>query len=100
MKTSASNSPVAEILVAYWRSDWRALLSVAAVGPAEAWAVGMDGGVLQAKGDVVRALHLERVAQPAAEPAEEQRGDDRHYRHTQFVGRRDLRAIAQFSARK
>jgi ABC-type multidrug transport system fused ATPase/permease subunit len=31
MKTSASNSPVAEILVAYWRSDWRALLSVAAI---------------------------------------------------------------------
>lgn len=31
MKTPASNSPVAEILVAYWRSDWRALLSVAAI---------------------------------------------------------------------
>jgi hypothetical protein len=37
-----------------------ALLSVAAVGPAEAWAVGMDGGVLHAKGDTVRAFHLER----------------------------------------
>jgi len=31
MKTSASNSPVVEILVAYWRSDWRALLSVVAI---------------------------------------------------------------------
>lgn len=31
MKTSASNSPVAEILVAYWRSDWRSLLSVVAI---------------------------------------------------------------------
>lgn len=31
MRTSASNSPVAEILVAYWKSDWRALLSVVAI---------------------------------------------------------------------
>lgn len=31
MSTSASKSPVAEILMAYWRSDWRALLSVVAI---------------------------------------------------------------------
>ncbi len=31
MKPSARNSPVAEILMAYWRSDWRALLSVVAI---------------------------------------------------------------------
>lgn len=31
MRTSASNSPVAEILMAYWKSDWRALLSVVAI---------------------------------------------------------------------
>jgi ATP-binding cassette subfamily B protein len=31
MKTSASQGPVAEILVAYWKSDWRALLAVAAI---------------------------------------------------------------------
>ncbi len=31
MTTSASKSPVAEILIAYWKSDWRALLSVAAI---------------------------------------------------------------------
>ncbi|MRG97535.1 hypothetical protein [Polyangium spumosum] len=37
-----------------------ALLSVAAAGPGEAWAVGLAGGVLHVKGGVVEALHLTR----------------------------------------
>jgi hypothetical protein len=37
-----------------------ALLSVAAAGPGEAWAVGLGGGVLHAKAGVVEAFHLER----------------------------------------
>ena len=36
-----------------------ALLSVAAAGPGEAWAVGLGGGLLHAKGSVVEAFHLE-----------------------------------------
>jgi hypothetical protein len=35
-----------------------ALLSVAAVGPGEAWAVGQGGGVLHVRGDTVEAFHL------------------------------------------
>ncbi|MDI3283844.1 hypothetical protein [Polyangium sp. 15x6] len=37
-----------------------ALLSVAAAGPGEAWAVGLAGAVLHAKGNTVEAFHLER----------------------------------------
>jgi hypothetical protein len=37
-----------------------ALLAVAATGPGEAWAVGVHGGVLHARGDGTEALHLER----------------------------------------
>ncbi|HVK68628.1 MAG TPA: hypothetical protein VM694_29415, partial [Polyangium sp.] len=37
-----------------------ALLSVAAVGPGEAWAVGLGGAVLHAKASTVEAFHLER----------------------------------------
>jgi hypothetical protein len=37
-----------------------ALLSVAATGPGEAWAVGLDGGVLHAKAGAATAFHLER----------------------------------------
>lgn len=37
-----------------------ALLSVAAAGPGEAWAVGVGGGVLHVKGSTVRALHVAR----------------------------------------
>ncbi|MDI1480271.1 PQQ-binding-like beta-propeller repeat protein [Polyangium sp. y55x31] len=37
-----------------------ALLSVAAAGPGEAWAVGLAGAVLHAKGTTVEAFHLER----------------------------------------
>ncbi|MFO0590365.1 MAG: hypothetical protein U0441_22675 [Polyangiaceae bacterium] len=37
-----------------------ALLSVVAVGPAEAWAVGLSGGIVHVKGGVAKAYHLER----------------------------------------
>ncbi len=36
-----------------------ALLAVAAVGPAEAWAVGVGGGVLHARGALAEPFHLE-----------------------------------------
>lgn len=49
---------------ARYRGPEGALLSVAAVGPAEAWAVGYDGGIVHVKGGVASAFHLERAGEP------------------------------------
>ena len=43
-----------------YRGPDGALLSVAAVGPREAWAAGLDGGIVHVKEGVVTAYHLER----------------------------------------
>ncbi len=43
-----------------YRGPDGALLSVAAVGPGEAWAVGLDGGLVHVKGEVATAYHLEQ----------------------------------------
>ncbi|MFO0590346.1 MAG: hypothetical protein U0441_22580 [Polyangiaceae bacterium] len=51
-----------------YRGPDGALLSVVAVGPAEAWAVGYDGGVVHVKGGVATAYHLERDKKPLRVP--------------------------------
>ncbi len=47
-----------------YRGPEGALLAVAAVGPGEAWAVGLDGGIVHVKGGVASAFHLERDGRP------------------------------------
>jgi hypothetical protein len=47
-----------------YRGPEGALLAVATVGPAEAWAVGLDGGIVHVKGGVASAFHLERSGAP------------------------------------
>jgi hypothetical protein len=46
-----------------------ALLAVVAVGPGEAWAVGMGGGLVHAKAGAVEAFHLASTSGDRLEPA-------------------------------